>query len=80
MQSMWVETIQAIQKFGSMAKSPSGYPVPSPYVAIANRQAEIMLRISAEFGFTPASRERIAAPPREQGELFKPVDGEDAVQ
>lgn len=33
-----------------MVKSPSGYPIHSPYVAIANRQAEIMMRIAAEFG------------------------------
>jgi hypothetical protein len=32
------------------------------YVAIANRQAEIMMRIASEFGFTPASRSRIATP------------------
>jgi phage terminase small subunit len=38
----------------------------SPYLAIANRQAEIMLRVAAEFGFTPASRSRISAPPPEQ--------------
>ncbi len=68
--AMWVEDIEAIQKYGSMVKSPNGYLVQSPYVAIANRQAEIMLRISAEFGFTPASCGRIAAPPKEQGELF----------
>ena len=68
--AMWVEAVEAIQKYGSMVKSPSGFPIQSPYVAIANRQAEIMLRISAEFGFTPASRGRIAAPPRAQGELF----------
>jgi len=30
-----------------MIKSPSGYPVQSPYVAIANRQAEIMMRIAS---------------------------------
>ena len=29
------------------------------YVAIANRQAEIMMRIASEFGFTPASRGRL---------------------
>ncbi len=68
---MWVEAIEAIQKYGSRVKSPSGYPVQSPYVAIANRQTEIMLKISAEFGFTPASRGRIVAPPAEQGELFE---------
>jgi hypothetical protein len=26
----------------------------SPYIAIANRQAEIMMRIASEFGFAPA--------------------------
>jgi phage terminase small subunit len=45
-----------------MVKSPSGYPIQSPYVSIANRQAEIMMRIASEFGFTPASRSRISAP------------------
>jgi P27 family predicted phage terminase small subunit len=53
-----------------MVKSPSGYPVQSPYVAIANRQTEIMMRIASEFGFTPASRSRISAPVQEQDDLF----------
>ena len=55
----WIEATEAIQKYGTMMKSPSGYPVQSPYVAIANRQAEIMMRIASEFGFTPASRGRV---------------------
>jgi hypothetical protein len=29
-----------------MIKSPSGYPVQSPYVSLVNRQAEIMMRIA----------------------------------
>lgn len=53
-----------------MVKSPSGYPIQSPYVAIANRQTELMLRISSEFGFTPASRGRIAAPRPSEPDLF----------
>jgi hypothetical protein len=32
----------------------------------ANRQAELMMRIVSEFGFTPASRSRISAPPPDQ--------------
>jgi P27 family predicted phage terminase small subunit len=59
---MWAEATEAIQKFGTMVKAPSGFPVQSPYVSIANRQAEIMMRIASEFGFTPASRSRIATP------------------
>lgn len=50
---LWAEAIEAIQKYGTMVKSPSGYPIQSSYVAIANRQAEIMMRIASEFGFTP---------------------------
>lgn len=60
--ALWAEATEAIQKYGQMIKSPSGFPVQSPYVAVANRQTEIMIRIASEFGFTPASRSRIAAP------------------
>src|SRR6185312_13563492 len=57
---LWAEATEAIQKYGVMVKSPTGFPMQSPYVSIANRQAEIMMRIASEFGFTPASRSRIA--------------------
>jgi P27 family predicted phage terminase small subunit len=67
---MWAEATQAIQKFGCMVKSPTGYPVQSPYVAIANRQAEIMMRIASEFGFTPASRSRISTSSTAEPTLF----------
>jgi P27 family predicted phage terminase small subunit len=68
--ALWAEAMEAIQKFGTMVKSPSGYPIQSPYVAIANRQAEIMMRIASEFGFTPASRSRISTPSRAEPTLF----------
>jgi P27 family predicted phage terminase small subunit len=68
--SLWAEAIEATQKYGAMVKSPSGYPVQSPYVSIANRQTEIMMRIASEFGFTPASRSRISAPSEEEPNLF----------
>ena len=68
--ALWAEAMEAIQKYGTMIKSPSGYPTQSPYLAIANRQAEIMMRIAAEFGFTPASRSRISTPDPEEPTLF----------
>jgi len=55
---MWVDAMEGIQQYGTMMKSPNGFPVQSPYVAIVNRQAEIMMRIAGEFGFTPAARSR----------------------
>src|SRR3954467_12667048 len=68
--AMWAEATKAIQKYGSMVKSPSGYPVQSPYVSSANRQAEIMMRIASEFGFTPASRSRISTPSKSETDMF----------
>lgn len=56
---LWAEATEALQKYGTMVKSPSGYPMQSPYIAVANRQAEIMMRIASEFGLTPASRSKI---------------------
>jgi P27 family predicted phage terminase small subunit len=72
--AMWAEATEAIQKFGTMVKSPSGYPQQSPYVAVANRQAELMIRIASEFGFTPASRSRIATLPADERTLFDVLD------
>jgi P27 family predicted phage terminase small subunit len=73
--ALWAEATEAIQRFGAMVKSPSGYPIQSPYVSIANRQAEIMMRIAGEFGFTPASRSRIATPSPAEPDLFDWQDG-----
>jgi P27 family predicted phage terminase small subunit len=61
---------EGIQKHGTKVKSARGYPMQSPYIAIANRQAEIMMRIASEFGFTPASRTRIATPSPDEPTLF----------
>ncbi|MBZ0226944.1 MAG: P27 family phage terminase small subunit, partial [Bauldia sp.] len=54
---LWPEATEAIGKYGA-------------YLSIANRQAEIMVRISAEFGFTPASRGRISMPKPEEPDPF----------
>jgi P27 family predicted phage terminase small subunit len=61
----WLEATTALQTYGTMMKSPNGYPIQSPYVSIASKQAEIMIRIAAEFGFTPASRMRLPNDSRE---------------
>jgi P27 family predicted phage terminase small subunit len=74
--ALWADAMEAIQKYGAMVKSPTGYPVQSPYVAIANRQAEIMIRIASEFGFTPASRSRIATAATPEPTLFDILNSE----
>lgn len=37
-------------------------PVQNPYLAVVNRQAQIMQKAAAELGFTPSSRTRISLP------------------
>ncbi|BAL73759.1 hypothetical protein S23_05380 [Bradyrhizobium cosmicum] len=72
--ALWAEAMVQIQKYGSMVKSPTGYPMQSPYLSIANRQAELMMRVASEFGFTPASRSRISVPPPDQLPLLDLTD------
>ena len=72
--ALWADATAQIEKYGAMIKSPQGFPIQSPYLAIANRQAEIMMRIASEFGFTPASRSRIATPPPPDRGLFDILD------
>ena len=63
--ALWVEAVSSIERYGTMVKSPNGYPMQSPYVAVANKQVEIMVRIAAELGMTPSSR--TPDPGRRQG-------------
>lgn len=55
------QAAEEAQKFALIVKSPEkGVPMQNPYLAIINRQAEIMLRAAAELGFTPIARTRMA--------------------
>jgi P27 family predicted phage terminase small subunit len=68
--ALWAEATVQLEKYGAMIKSPQGFPIQSPYLSIVNRQAEIMMRIASEFGFTPASRSRITTPAKSGPSLF----------
>ena len=68
------EATEAIGRYGVMIKSPTGFPIQSPYLSIANRQAEIMMRIASEFGFTPASRGRISVTAEDEPNLFDGIE------
>ncbi len=52
-----------ILETGLLVKSSvSGVPMQSPYVAIANKQAQLMCKAAVEMGFTPASRSHLSVP------------------
>jgi P27 family predicted phage terminase small subunit len=58
----WVTATETLKTYGPVMKSPSGYPVQSPYVSIAAKHADTVIRLATEFGLTPASRKRLPVP------------------
>ena len=59
-----------ITKTGLLMKAPNtGVPMQSPYLAIANKQAQIMTKAAVEMGFTPASRSRISLPEQTNSDI-----------
>ena len=67
----WVEAEGALRKYGAMIKAPSGFPMQSPYLAMANKAMEQIRAMLTEFGMSPSSRTRVHAvpPPREDNAL-----------
>ena len=55
----WVHANQQIQQFGPLVKAPSGYPMQSPFLAIANKAFDQMRAMLTEFGMTPSSRTKV---------------------
>ena len=67
--SRWRAASAEVGAQGMLIASPSGYPIQNPYLPIANKAFEQMLKIMAEFGMTPSARSRvIAAKPNEEKE------------
>ena len=57
--SRWVDAEKNVQRFGSVIKTPKGYPVQSPYLGIANHAMDQVRKFAIEFGMTPAARSRV---------------------
>jgi len=60
----WAEAEAAIRKYGLVIKSPSGFPMQSPYLAIANKALDQVRLLLAEFGMSPSSRTRVHMVPQ----------------
>jgi P27 family predicted phage terminase small subunit len=61
--SRYLEANTKAAAAGMVIKSPSGYPMPNPYLAIANRALAHCMKLWAELGLTPSSRSRVTATP-----------------
>jgi len=55
----WADAEDKIRRFGTVVKSPRNFPLQSPYLAIANKAMEQMMKILVEFGATPSARSRV---------------------
>lgn len=55
----WVEAEVALKTHGTLVKSPSGFPMVSPYLTVANKAMEQMTKMLIEFGMSPSSRSRV---------------------
>lgn len=61
--SRWAKAEKELQNKPAVVKAPSGYPMPNPYIGIANSALDLMRKFLTEFGMTPASRSRIRVEP-----------------
>jgi P27 family predicted phage terminase small subunit len=59
----------ALSRTRLLTVTPNGFSMQSPYLAIINRQALIMMKAASELGFTPVSRPRLVmgTPERSNG-------------
>lgn len=70
----WQEAEEKMNKMkehggdGLIVKSPNGYPIQNPYLAIANRAMEDCYKYLQQFGLSPSARTRVV--PGVQGDLF----------
>ena len=73
----WLEAEKALKTYGVMVKSPNGFPMQSPYLAVANKAMEQIRAMLTEFGMSPSSRTRVHAAPQadEEDELERWLRG-----
>lgn len=66
----WKDANDKVVKLGAVVKSAHGYPIPSPYLQIANQAYAQLTRMLAEFGMTPSSRSRVTAKKPDPAEQY----------
>ncbi len=58
--SRWVEAERELRNTAKLVKSPSGYPLQNPWLAIANRAIEQMRQLGSDLGLSAAALTRIS--------------------
>lgn len=60
--SRWIDAEEKVRQFGLVMKGENGF-YQSPYLPIANKCLEMLMKYSTLFGFDPSSRSRVKAIP-----------------
>jgi P27 family predicted phage terminase small subunit len=55
----YLNATEQVRQLGMVVNTPSGYPMPNPYVSIATRALVACTRLWQELGLTPSSRSRV---------------------
>lgn len=66
--SRYLEANSKIAQSGMVVRSPSGYPMPNPYIGISNKALGNCLKLWVELGLTPSARARVSTAPGFSGE------------
>jgi P27 family predicted phage terminase small subunit len=69
---VWVRWLEAEAQYrvsGPVIRSPNNFPILNPFLAVSNTCQKQLRLIASEYGLSPASRNRVAAVPRQE-----PVD------
>ena len=59
----WVEAEMKLKETPALIRTASGYVQQNPWLQVANKQVELMHKLLAEFGLSPAARSRVTAMP-----------------
>lgn len=57
--SRYLDATEKAEAAGLIVKAPSGYPMPNPYLGVANKALAHCTKLWAELGLTPSSRARV---------------------
>jgi P27 family predicted phage terminase small subunit len=73
----WVEAERQLATDGIVVKSPNGYPIQNPFLAVANKAMEQTHRFAVELGLTPVARGRLHVAPEAPATKFPRLSGFD---
>jgi len=60
--STWYEAQGELEKHGRIVRAANGTPIPSPWLAVANKANEQVVKMGSEMGLTPSARTRLELP------------------